>query len=589
LSGGNLFVLAAVQLVLTAMPGVAATVLGIRFGARSVPVLLGIGLAGSGGSAMLAFWAYWLVPDLGSYCAYAIFFGSIALVVWSWPLAVREKALLRRLAIPLVLWALGSIFLIFFGFLHGGTETALTTAANRFSTQPSQLASDNFIPSYFSDWMFAGHPGAAPIFEPGWHFSDRPPLQIGYILAQRVFGWDTQTLHAELLGVIVQQLWIVGLWALLVAARVSVRTRALVALAALAGDVTILNGFFVWPKLLAAAFVLAALALVVDPRGSTLRRQQGTAVLIGALAGLAYLAHSSSVFGLIPVAVLALARGLPSWRWIGAAALAALILVLPWSAFQRYEDPPGNRVVKWGLAGVTEIDGKGIGREVADAYADAGVGGTLENKLQNFLTIAGGGPDSDTAGIPWIHFSSAFRDTGDAVKALGDGEFKAAVSDVRESRFSHLLWSFGLLIVGFPVILVGVLRGRIRKAEEWAFARLCFLVFVLGAVVWGLIMFGNVPGRAIVISGSLALPLVAIAGIVAGLRASYPRWAAWLVGINAVTTLLLYLPVLEPAPGSAYEAFSALAAAAALAGFVAVAFEWRPRALRRWWAGTAAG
>lgn len=571
MSGGNLFVLVVVQLVLTAMPGIAATLLAARLGSRHVPVLLAIGLVGSGASAMLAFWAYYLDPWLGAPFAYAIFFGSIVVAIWAWPALTADRVLRRQLLVPLVLWVLASIFIVFFGFLHGGTEAALNTAAGRFSTQPSQLASDSYIPSFFSDWMYAGHPGPAPIFEPGWHFSDRPPLQVGYILAQRAFGWDLSTLHAELVGVVVQQLWIVGAWALLTAARVSSRTRSLAIVAALVSDVTILNGFFVWPKLLAAAFVLAALALVVAPKDSTLRLMPWTAVLIGALAGVAYMAHSSSVFGLIPVALLAIYRGLPSWRWLVAAVAAALILVLPWSAYQHWGDPPGNRVVKWGLAGVTEIDGKSTGEEIVDAYREAGLSGTLENKLQNFATMAGGGPDHTTEGFPWIRFGSAFTDTGNAVKAVGDGHFGRAVSEVRESRFSHLLWTFGLLILALPVIAVGVLRGKRPQGEDWAFARLCLFVFGSGAVLWGLIMFGNVPGRAIVISGSLALPIVGMVGLVAGVRAVYPRWAEWLVAANAVTVLLLYAPSLEPLPDTSYSAFAAIAAAAALAGFLATA------------------
>ena len=65
-------------------------------------------------------------------------------------------------------------------------------------------------------------------------------------------------------------------------------------------------------------------------------------------------------------------------------------------------------------------------------------------------------------------------------------------------------------------------------------------------LVWGLVMFGNEAGRAIVITASLALPLLGIAGVVAGLRATYPRWSSWFVGANAITVLILYLPMVAP-------------------------------------------
>lgn len=529
-------------------------------------------MAASGAAAMLAFWVYYLSPSLGGPCAYTIFFGSIALAIWCRPIVAPNRALLRQLSLPLALWVLGSLFVIYFGFLHGGADRALETASMRFSTQPSQLASDNFIPSFFSDWMFAGHPGSPPVFEPGWLFSDRPPLQVAYVLTQRVFGWDTMTLHYQLLGVIIQQFWILALWALLTAARVPGKTRALAMVAALASDVAIVNGFFVWPKLLAAAFVLAALALVVGPGEPTLKRRPWTIVLLGALAGLAFLSHGSSVFGLIPVGIVAIARGLPRWRWICAGGLATLVLIVPWMAYQHYGNPPGNRVVKWALAGVTDIDQRGTIEEIVHAYREAGVGGTLHDKLENFLTMAGGGPDVEVKPNEWIYFRSAFVDVANAAEAVAESRFGTAVSEIRESRFSHLLWSLGILILGLPAIGVGLIRGKRREGSDWALARLCLFVAGFGALLWGLLLFGNVPSRAIVIEGSLALPLLAIVGLVAGLRATYPRWAEWLVGINAVTVVLLYVPALMPMPGTSYSPFAALAATGCLAGFVVVAF-----------------
>ena len=581
MSGGTLFVLAAVQLLLTAAPGVASTLGAARLGVRRRPVLLCIGLAGSGIAAYATFWAYYLDPGMGGYFAYLVFFGSLSLAVWCWPALRGERGLLRELSVPLALWALGSLFIVFLGFLHGGTETALETGGIRFATDPSQMASDNFIPWFYADWVFSGSIGSPPIFAPGWHFSDRPPLQVGYMLSQRIFGWDGQTMHAELIGVVIQQFWIVALWAVLDAAGVARRTRALVMVAALVSDVTITNAFYVWPKLLAAAFALAALALVIDRRGAGLREEPSTVVLLGALCGLSYLAHSSTVFGVFPVLVLALVRGLPNWRWLAAGLAAALLLVLPWSAFQRYADPPGNRVVKWGLAGVAKIDDRGTVETVVDAYREAGLDGTVRNKLRNFLSMAGFEAGTDARAAEGIRFENGFDDTADAVSAAAHGNFDSAVSDLRASRFSYLLWTPGLLILALPAILVGMLRGRARAGPDWDLARNCAFVVVLGAVAWCLVMFGNSYGRALVISGSLMLPVLGIVGLVAGLRATYARWADWLVSANVVTVLLIYAPALQWKPGTSYEAFAAIAAAASLLGFLAVSFEWRGSLARR--------
>jgi hypothetical protein len=569
-SGGALLVVVAVQLVLTAAPGVAATLLAMRFGVRDLPVLLGIALAGSGTAAMLTFWAYYLIPRAGGLCAYAVLFGSIAVTVWAWPSVSRHRALLRGLSLPLGLWALASLFIVFFGYLHGGTEYPLVMPSFRFAMQPSLFTGDHIIPLFFSDWMFGGSPGAPPDYF-GWLLSDRPPLQIGYVLTQRIFGWDGTGAHYMALGVGLQQLWIVGMWALLIAARVSERTRSLAIVAALVSDVAIVNGFFVWPKLLAAAFVLAALALLVAPGESPLRGRPLTIVLLGALAGLTFLAHGTGVFGLIPVAAVALWRGLPNWRWLCAGATAVLVLVIPWIAFQHFDDPPGDRLLKWSLAGAPQIDKRGAVEAVVDEYRKAGVGGALENKLQNFLTMAGGDPSEHPLreGEP---FGNVVTELGDVVSATAEGRFAFAVSKARELRYWHLLWTLGILLLALPLIAAGRLRGHWRDDDDWRFARLCLLVCGVGVLAWGLLMFGNEAGRAIVITTCLALPLLGIAGIVAGLRATYPRLVNWFVGANALTVLLLYVPVVAPVPDNSYSGFAAVAAAASLVGFVRLAF-----------------
>lgn len=299
MTGGNLLVQTLVQLLLTATPMVGATLIAIRLGIRSVPVLLAIALAASGGAALLVFWVDYLDAWLGAPCAYAVVGVGVVGSVWAWPAARGDLALLRRLAVPFGLWMLGSLFLVFFGYLHGGTEIAMQTSATRFSSRPTQLASDNFLPLFFAEWMLAGHHGTPPIYEPQWMFSDRPPLQIGYLLSQKPFGWDQTTLHAELIGVAIQQLWIVAAWAMLEAARVGRALKGLVIVALLVSDVVIVNGFFIWPKLLSAAFVLAAFALVADPDFDGRHSKVWGPALFGFLCGLSYMAHGSSVFGLI--------------------------------------------------------------------------------------------------------------------------------------------------------------------------------------------------------------------------------------------------------------------------------------------------
>jgi len=420
------------------------------------------------------------------------------------------------------------------------------------------LPPDNIIPSYFADWFYEhGHQGSPPVFPGDWLSSDRPPLQIGYVLGQRGFGWDTTGLHVQVLGVIVQQLWIVGLWALLLAARLGRVTRGLTVVTVLVSDLAIVHGFFTWPKLLPAAFLLAAAALVLTPLWSSVRRDLRLGALLAALFALALLGHGASVFGVIPLATIAIWRGVPGWRWLAIGLLTGIVLLTPWAAYQHYADPPGNRLVKWMLGGAPAIDQRGTLEAIADGYRAAGIGGTLDNKWENFATIAGG--------------SAALNRLDTAARQLGDGDAAGATATLREGLFFYLLPSLGLLLLAPVAMAVAWVRGP-PDSIAWRFALLSWAVVLIGCLAWGLLMFGGKQSNASIHVGSLLLPLLAICACVCGLRAVAPRFALWYVGSAAALMLALYVPPLEPPPGSAYSPAMALLAAAALAGFLALAF-----------------
>jgi len=552
----SLLPILALHLVLTALPGVAAALFAARRGLRETALLLAVGLAASGVAATLAFWAYYADPVIGRSLAYLVPLGSVLLIADCLHGGRLDRELLRRLATPLALWALGSAFLVFLGFLHGGTEDPLHMAATRFSIQ---LPPDNMIPGYFADWFFQhGHRGTPPVFPGEWLSSDRPPLQTGYLLSQRGYGWDTHGLHSQVLGVILQQLWIVGLWALLVAARAGRVTRGLSIVAVLVSDVAIVNGFFVWPKLLPAAFLLAAAALVLTPPWANLRRDPRAAALVAALLGLALLGHGASVFGVAALAIVVLFRGgLPSGRWIAVALLAGAVLLAPWAAYQKYAEPPGNRLTKWMLGGAAAIDDRGTIEAIGDGYRRAGWGGTLDHKWNNFVTIAGGSP--------------AAKRVKASVDDVFDGDVEGSVREIRQLFFFQLLPSLGLLLLAPFAMTYARARGR-PDSPEWRLSLICWAVVLAGCLVWGLLMFGGPQSNASIHVGSFLIPVLAICAAVVGLRAVWPRFALWYVGISILLTLVLYLPALEPPAGSAFSPLAALLAAACLAGFVVVAF-----------------
>lgn len=538
------------HLLLLGAPGVAAALVATRRGVRDLPIALGIALLASGTTAFIAFWAYYASPAVGQAWDFLLVAGSLGAVVWVWRTGGLERRLLIPLALPLGLWILGTCFVVFLGFVHGGVDHAIPMSALRFT---GQLPSDNDIPRYFTEWFAThGHSNPPPAYPPDWLMSDRPPLQIGYMLAQRGFFATEHELHYQILSACVQGLWIVGMWAVLCAARLRPLTRNLAMFAAMVSDIAIIHGFFVWPKLIAAAFLLAALAIVISPAWTRSRHDVRVAALVGALLALAMLSHGSSVFGVIPLVLLAIYRGLPSWRWVAAAAFAGLAFMVPWTAYQHYANPPGNRLLKWQLGGDIALDSKGTLEAIEDGYSEAGLDGTLENKEANFKEIVG---------WPRVEEQAEYF-----FNALDDDKPGLAGAAVRGTRFFSLLPFLGLLLIApFAMLLA---RRRSRDEGEWQFALVCFMFFVVAAVTWGLLLFGETPDSLATIHvGSLAVPLLGVTGCVVGLRSVYPRLAAAVVGVNVLMVLVLYVPSLTPEPGSSYSPITALLAAASLAGF----------------------
>jgi hypothetical protein len=172
---GSLFVLAAVQLLLTAAPGVASVLVAARLGVRRVPVLLGIGLAGSGVAAMLTFWVYYLAPSLGAVCAYFVFFERLP----------SPSGPGRRCAISAICCASSRCRWRSGRWARLSSSSSASAAAlkgagdgcRRYSVQLTSPLSDNFIPRYYANWSLSA-PARADLYEPGWRMSDRPPLQM---------------------------------------------------------------------------------------------------------------------------------------------------------------------------------------------------------------------------------------------------------------------------------------------------------------------------------------------------------------------------------------------------------------------------
>lgn len=348
----------------------------------SLPAGLGpfAALAGVAVLGYLAFWCYFASPLLGR--------------VFSWTVLAAASVRLMapgKSAAPgpgggELLVALGLAGLIGTGFLaltclfDDAPLSAL--AAHRFSVN---LPVDNEIPRMFADRLWTGQSPRHLLGD--WLSSDRPPLQTGWQLLTRpvcaTLGFDDDT-AATTAGMWFQLLWVPAMWAMLrrLGARPGMAAAAIAA-AAFTGF-SLFYTIYTWPKLGAAALMLGAFVLWQPGPGET--SGAGRFAAGGACAALGWLAHGGvafSLLGFVPLGLVSLWREHGSWRRWLAAGVAMVAVAAPWQAYQRFYEPPGNRLLKWHLAGVIPIDSRGFAETLIDSYRQLGWRGALANRWVN--------------------------------------------------------------------------------------------------------------------------------------------------------------------------------------------------------------
>ncbi|WP_456826062.1 hypothetical protein [Cellulomonas sp. P5_E12] len=461
---------------------------------------------------------WWLDPDVGLWASRALAVGSVAvIVVVAFRARDRLIVVVRTHWLPLAAMCAYAFAVLGLGFLRGGAGTPADTPASRFTWR---LPPDNVLPYLFGRHVeLHGHSSVPPPVS-GWLSSDRPPLQSAIWLGQTLGPRDDvrAALDYQVVGVLLQSVWVLGVWVLLgvLAAR---RASAAVALGACAATgVIVVNTFYVWPKLLAAAFALTSLAVVLRRPGARAPAQYGLAAL---LAALAYLSHGGVAFLLAPVALLGFWRAWHAsrrWASLGTAIGCAVVVVAPWTAYQRLVDPPGDRLLAWMLADVKEIDARRPLAAIRDQYAAVGLAGAVENKVQNVMRLLGHGGD-----------------TSKAIQNL-DSWDGSAIAFWRSETFYSLLPALGLLLV----LAVGWIVRRDRHPGDLRAATTLAGVTGAGLLFWVLAMFG--PGTTFLHQGTFAFVLLAACALALAGSALSIQFATFVVVATAAVTLVVALP-----------------------------------------------
>lgn len=515
--------------VLLILPAFAAAAFAIRNGLRDLLSLGLLQLASIGAYGYLFFVLWFIAPVLGHLLSLLVPPLLLVCLAWAWRrLDAAGRRTLKKLLLPLALVCAASLLILSAGFVYGGLDKPLDTAAQRFS---HLLPPDNTIPYLFAEGVRGGR--VPKPLQADWLSSDRPPLQTGLVLAQYGYVSYPRVLGYQIISVVAQSLWIFGAWLFLAALDLDPRAIALVLAVSVLSGFVFLNSFYVWPKLLAAAFMLGSFAILFTSRYRSLLGSPFLCVLSGALLAFSMLSHGGSAFAAIGAALtlLILRRFVPlkSVLWF---ALSAFLLYLPWICYQKFYDPPGDRLLKMHLADVISIDSRSVPEAVRDAYSSLSPQRYFANKLANFDRPFQNGEKL------WVELVDLVRYFNDPVNS------RQIAGVLRGWMFFHIVPNLGFLIAGPFALLAGF--GKAGRTGEWRAAALMWLFVVVADFAWALLMFR--PGMTIIHAGTYVTVLLGYFGSILALWAVSCLLALVIGALQVALNFLVYVVFMQPPP-----------------------------------------
>ena len=374
---------------------------------------------------------------------------------------------------------------------------------------------DNLLPEMFAERLYNGQ-SVRPTLFGYWHSSDRPPLETAIMLMEmRMFPSHQDLLGYQSLGIFLQCTWVAGVWVLLRTARVKLRYIAFCLAACLFSFFCLFNTFYVWAKLLSTAFCLLGLSFFPFVQYSSGGQKSWTSldgILVGSAFALGMLCHPGVAFTIAGVLLVAsFSRSLPPLRVSGIALLSLLAFLLPWQAYQRFYDPPGDNLMKAHLAGVVDFT-RPLGVCIVTAYQKLTLHQWALNKWANVTALFYG--EHGVRLLPW--------------------DKNRILKEFLSTTFYYLSFTVGFLNAG--------LLTRFSRRGQAVVDRLGGRFLVIAAVslaLWCLVMFE--PGSTVVHQGSYATVLLLFVGLALWLVNGAPKLAVMLLGIQIVCVFPIFV------------------------------------------------
>ena len=509
--------------VIAVTPGVALLSVFARRRALTPAIALGLLLAGSGGAAMAAFWAWFAGPGFGRLFD-AVLGGASVLVI----AIFGRRGDLRDagLSVPMLLGL--AIGLAFTGltFIQGdGIAHNVLPPSARPTGRPSTI---NFR---------CGSPRRSPRTRSspvtcsvtGWPVTGRRCKAVTRSPSGRCGPGSASRPGYQLLSTGLNASWLPALWVVLRSRGFGQWRVLVVVLATTLTGFVLVSDVYVWPKMLAGTFALGALAIVLSLDGTD-RRLLGW-ILAVTLATLSMLAHGGTIFALLALVPFALRRRtrIPL-RALAASVVPAAACYVPWMLFQRFVDPPGDRLLKWQIAGVIRIDSRGFLKTLVMQYQALSVRQLLSNKWANVEALVAS---------PFVWRTMAPEPAWRA----------GFLGFARLAELNDLLPAAGLLLLGVVALAFKSSRRALAPATPLA------VVCGIAIAAWVILLWGSGDNAITAINHQGAYAVIVLFIALCALAVTYLPWPAatlLLVG-NAAWFAVSWVPGLGFTPAASAE------------------------------------
>lgn len=371
---------------------------------------------------------------------------------------------------------------------------------------------DNNIPIQFAQAILQQAGSLVGKDAGGLFFSDRPPLQTGFILAFSPLHILVGSSFLYLaVGSLLQVSFASTSWWLVRVLGGGRHTAIIVMTALLVTPFMYYNSLYLWPKLLAASFTFLSLGLLLEPLVHKRRIHLANGVLAAAAASLALLAHGGALFCFMGIGLVMMffVPKTYSIRNIAIMSMTVVALMSPWAAYTKFVDPNVSTLARLHLTAWRTVEYPSVLLQIVNSYRGMSGEQWASSRIANLKiqfgsrsldSIIAGNIQASITGTVFAH--TVGRKASYDPDLLNSGISSAAVA-LRIDQREHVFRSLGPLALG-GLALVGMLlwRKRFNQIEVRAISILA-LVFSLTSLAWCVFMYK--PGSAVITHASYAM------------------------------------------------------------------------------------